>query len=91
MSASRRASRSPATRGGARRFPYVERIVLLRLAFAALAVAFLYLILKVSMIAFGGTSARETKRIEREVDANAAPPTAARSVGSERQPAAPGR
>jgi hypothetical protein len=36
------------------------------------------------MIAFGGTSARETKRIEREIG-----PSAARPAGPERQPAAP--
>ena len=89
MSPPRRASGPPAKRRGTGRFPpYVDRIVLLRIALAALAVAFLYLILKVSMIAFGGTSARATKRIEREVDLNAARPAAAVRNEPERQPGA---
>ena len=60
------------TGGGRSRFD-VDRIVVLRIAIAAVAVVFLYLILKVSMIAFGGSSARETRRIERAVDPAAKP------------------
>jgi hypothetical protein len=40
----------------------------MRAAFVAVAVLFLYMILKVSMIAFGGSARRESKRIEHAVD-----------------------
>ncbi len=43
----------------------------MRVAIAIVVVAFLYLIFKVSMIAFGGSSAREAKRIEHAIDPNA--------------------
>jgi Na+-transporting methylmalonyl-CoA/oxaloacetate decarboxylase gamma subunit len=68
----------------------IDRVVVLRIAIAGVAVVFLYLILKVSMIAFGGSSARETQRIERAVD----PATAARPVEAATAPrsgAAPSR
>jgi hypothetical protein len=67
------AKRRPRTGGKGPPFD-IDRIVVLRIAIAVVAVVFLYLILKVSMIAFGGSSARETRRIERAVD----PATAAR-------------
>jgi hypothetical protein len=41
----------------------------LRVLLAVVVVLFLYLILQVSMIAFGGSARREVKRIERAVDA----------------------
>jgi len=50
----------------------VERIVVLRVVFAAIAVGFLYLIFKVSVIAFGGGGAQSTQRIERAIDPAAA-------------------
>ena len=46
----------------------IDRIVVLRLGIAVVAIVFLYLILKMSMIAFGGSNARNTQRIERAVD-----------------------
>jgi fumarate reductase subunit C len=45
-----------------------DRILLMRAAFVVVAVLFLYLILKVSMIAFGGSARRESKRIEHAID-----------------------
>ena len=66
----------------------IDRIVVLRIAIAAVAVVFLYLILKVSMIAFGGSSTRETRRIEHAVDPAAKPAEVAAPPGSG---VAPGR
>ncbi len=40
----------------------------MRVAFVVVVGLFLYLILRVSMIAFGGSASRETKRIERAID-----------------------
>jgi hypothetical protein len=66
------ARRRTQARGRARPPFSVDRIMVLRIVFAAIAVGFLYLILKVSMIAFGGSSAQKTKRIERAIDPTAA-------------------
>ena len=41
---------------------------MLRAAFVVVVVLFLYLILRVSMIAFGGSAKREATRIERAID-----------------------
>ena len=76
------APRQPSARRRGRAPFDVDRVVVLRVALGAVALVFLYLIVKVSMIAFGGSSARETKRIERAVD-----PTAAASA--ERAPPPP--
>jgi hypothetical protein len=80
-------ARRPRTLGRRPRFD-IDRIVVLRVAIAAVAIVFLYLILKVSMIAFGGSSARETRRIERAVDAAARP---AEAAAPPRSDVAPGR
>lgn len=65
-------SRTKSPPGGRRRLPFdLDRIVMMRIAIAIVVVAFLYLILKVSMIAFGGSSARGAKRIEHAIDQNA--------------------
>jgi len=66
--------RRPRGKAGKPRYE-VDRIVVLRLGIAVIAIVFLYLILKMSMIAFGGSNARNAKRIERAVD----PATATRS------------
>ena len=68
----------------------VDRIVVLRIAIAVVAIAFLFLILKVSMIAFGSSSARETQRIERAIDPATAT-TPAEVATPPRSGAAPGR
>jgi hypothetical protein len=46
----------------------IDRVLLLRAGLAVAVVTFLFLILKVSMIAFGGSAAREAKRIEHATD-----------------------
>ena len=62
-----------------RRFE-IDRVIAMRVAFVAVVVLFLYMILRVSMIAFGGSASRETKRIERAVDTSTAHPPAAGSA-----------
>jgi hypothetical protein len=47
-----------------------DRVLLVRAALVVVAVLFLYMILKVSMIAFGGSARRESKRIEHASDAS---------------------
>ncbi|MEO8675896.1 MAG: hypothetical protein ABI569_09970 [Casimicrobiaceae bacterium] len=65
-------SRSPAPaappRKPAHRRFEIDRIILLRAAFAVVVVLFLYMILRVSMIAYGGSAKREAKHIEREIE-----------------------
>ena len=81
-------SRAKPSSGGRGRLPFeVDRIVVMRVAVAIVVVAFLYLILKVSMIAFGGSSARGAKRIERAVDTNAARAAADVATPSKPEPA----
>jgi len=60
----------------------------LRVLLAVVVVLFLYLILQVSMIAFGGSARREVKRIERAVDA---PNVRAPAVSEGAPAAAPAR
>jgi len=72
VSKSTAARRQTQVRERARQPFSVDRIVMLRIVFAAIAVGFLYLILKVSVIAFGGSSVQKTKRIERAIDPAAA-------------------
>jgi len=50
-----------------RRFEF-DRVIAMRAAFVVIVVLFLYMILKVSIIAFGGSASRETKRIERAIE-----------------------
>jgi hypothetical protein len=45
-----------------------DRVIAMRVVFVVIVVLFLYMILRVSMIAFGGSAKRETKRIERAID-----------------------
>ena len=47
----------------------LDRTVLFRAAFVIVVVLFLYVILRVSMIAFGGSATREAKRIENQIEA----------------------
>ena len=72
MSKAPEARRQTQARRGARPPFSVDRIVVLRVVFAAIAVGFLYLIFKVSVIAFGGGGAQSTQRIERAIDPAAA-------------------
>jgi len=59
--------------GKRRRAPFeIDRIVALRVALVVVVGLFLYLILRVSMIAYGGSTAREAKHIEQAVDGKAA-------------------
>ena len=59
--------------GKRRRAPFeIDRIVALRVALAAVVGLFLYMILRVSMIAYGGSAAREAKHIEHAEDGKAA-------------------
>jgi hypothetical protein len=68
----------------------IDRIILLRAAFVVVVVLFLYMILRVSMIAFGGSAKREATRIERAIDTStvhapvpaAAPAAAPKSAGA---------
>jgi len=66
----------------------IDRIILLRAAFVVVVVLFLYMILRVSMIAFGGSAKREATRIERAIDTStvhapaAAPAAAPKSAGT---------
>ena len=60
-------SAAPLRKPARRRFE-IDRIILLRAAFAVVVVLFLYMILRVSMIAYGGSAKREAKRIEREIE-----------------------
>jgi hypothetical protein len=46
----------------------LDRTVLIRAAFVIVLVLFLYMILRVSMIAFGGSATREAKRIENQIE-----------------------
>ena len=66
---SRAAAPTPASKPGRgrRRFD-IDRVIALRVAFAIVVVLFLYMILRVSMIAFGGSAQREAKRIERAIE-----------------------
>ncbi len=51
------------------RHPFeLDRTVLIRAAFVIVLVLFLYMILRVSMIAFGGSATREAKRIENQIE-----------------------
>jgi hypothetical protein len=63
----RRAVAPAAKPGGVRRFE-IDRIVVLRVGLGILVFAFLYLILRVAIVAFGGGSANQAKRVERVVD-----------------------
>jgi len=68
--ARRKAALTPGTpppKKPARRFEF-DRVIAMRAAFVVVVVLFLYMILRVSMIAFGGSANRETKRIERAID-----------------------
>jgi hypothetical protein len=58
----------------------VDRIVVLRTAFAAIVLAFLYLVVWIGIQAFGGGGARQAKKIDRVIiDAtNASPAPVAR-------------
>jgi hypothetical protein len=85
------ARRQTQARGRARPAFSVDRIVVLRIVFAAIAVGFLYLILKVSVIAFGGTSAQKTKQIERAVDPAAAGKAAEAAAPPRAEDSAPAR
>jgi hypothetical protein len=67
----------------------IDRVLLLRAGFAVAVVAFLYLILKVSMIAFGGSASREAKRIEHATDP--APRQGAPGAAAAKPEAAPAR
>jgi predicted metal-binding membrane protein len=77
----------PSSHGRGRLLFDVDRIIVMRVVVAIVVVAFLYLILKVSMIAFGGSSARGAKRIERAVDPNAARTAADVAAPSKPEPA----
>ncbi len=68
----------------------VDRIVVLRVVFAAIAIGFLYLIFKVSVIAFGGGGAQSAQRIERAIDPAAAA-KAAEAAAPPRAGSAPAR
>jgi hypothetical protein len=46
----------------------IDRVTLLRAAFVVVVVLSLYIILRVSMHAVGGSAAREVKQIERAID-----------------------
>ena len=74
------ARRKPGLPGGTtppkkpiRRFEF-DRVIAMRAAFVVVVILFLYMILKVSMIAFGGSASRETKRIERAIDTSTVQP-----------------
>ena len=67
----------------------IDRVIAMRVAFVAVVVLFLYMILRVSMIAFGGSASRETKRIERAVDTSTAHPPARRAPSRASQAPAP--
>ena len=58
----------------------VDRVVVLRIAFAAIVLAFLYLVVWIGIQAFGGGGARQAKKIDRVIiDAtDSAPAPAAR-------------
>lgn len=74
--------------GGGRRFE-LDRVVVLRVGFVLLVAAFLCLILRVAVVAFGGGGANQAKRVERVVDEA----TVARQAGpaAAKPPAAPAR
>jgi hypothetical protein len=79
-------SRPAAARKPARPRFEIDRVILLRAAFVVVVVLFLYMILRVSMIAFGGSAKREATRIERAIDTSAAhapsPTPAPKSTGT---------
>ena len=54
----------------------IDRVIALRALLVVIVVLFLYMILQVSMIAFGGSARRDAKRIERAIDTSSvyAPP-----------------
>jgi hypothetical protein len=59
-----------------------DRVIAMRAVLVVIVVLFLYMILEVSMIAFGGSAAREAKRIERAIDAGANAPVPAGAAPS---------
>ena len=59
---------APARKPARRPFE-LDRTILIRAAFVIVLVLFLYMILRVSMIAFGGSANREAKRIENQIEA----------------------
>ena len=50
----------------------IDRIVLMRAAFAVTVVLFLYMMFRISVIAFGGGALRDIKRIESATDGSTA-------------------
>ena len=61
----------------------LDRTVLIRAGFVIVIVLFLYVILRVSMIAFGGSATREAKRIENQIE-----PPRGKALDAARAPAA---
>ena len=66
----------------------IDRIVALRAALAVIVILFFYMILRVSMIAFGGSAAREVKHIERAVAGSVAREPAPAAATKQTDPAA---
>lgn len=66
-------AREAPSRNRAGRRIEIDRIVMMRVALVAIVVAFLYLIMRVAIIAFGGGGAREAARIERIVNETTVP------------------